>query len=178
MKTDVCDTFTRRAAGKPVWKTGLIKLAAAASLFAASSLVAAAEPIDYPGDYRHWTHVKSMTIHKGHPLESPFLGIHHVYANEPALQGLQDGAFADGSMLVFDLLQSNDASNASVEGDRVLIGVMLKDSTRFPKTEGWGYQAWPENSRAQGLVSDDGLSCHACHTQQQDRDFVFSQWRD
>ena len=140
--------------------------------------VSAEDQIDYPDGYRSWVHVKSMTIHKGHPLETPFLGIHHVYANERALQGLRDGKFSDGSMLVFDQLQSEDVGKASVEGERVLIGVMLKDDARFTKTNGWGYQAWPENSRSERLVADKGVSCHACHTQQKHRDFVFSEWRD
>lgn len=159
-------------------KMHLINLVAAVLLFAVMSMAFAEEQIGYPDGYRHWTHVKSMTIHEGHPLESPFLGIHHVYANEPALQGLQIGTFNDGSMFVFDLLQSKDAGNASVEGDRVLVGVMLKDSARFPDTDGWGYQAWSNDSHTQTLVSDDGVSCHACHNQQKEQDFVFSQWRD
>ncbi|MCP5317916.1 MAG: cytochrome P460 family protein [Chromatiaceae bacterium] len=158
-------------------RKSLLTLAVGVSLGALTTL-AAADEIDYPDGYRSWTHVKSMTIHKGHPLETPFLGIHHVYANERALHGLQSKHFADGAMLVFDQLQSEDAGAASVEGDRVLIGVMLKDNARFPQTNGWGYQAWPKDSRSQRLVDDGGLSCHGCHIQQKDRDYVFSQWRD
>ncbi len=144
---------------------------------ALNGTAAIADAIDYPDGYRLWAHVKSMTIHKGHPLETPFLGIHHVYANEKALAGLKNGQFDDGSKLVFDQLQSHDADKASVEGDRVLIGMMVKDRQRFPKTNGWGYEAWSKNSRTERLVSDDGVSCHACHAQQKDRDFVFSEWR-
>ena len=47
----------------------------------------------YPEGYRLWTHVKSMTIHPGHPLEDPFLGIHHIYANPAALEGYKSGSF-------------------------------------------------------------------------------------
>jgi hypothetical protein len=119
-----------------------------------------------------------MTIHKGHPLEDPFLGIHHVYANDRALAGLRAGAFEDGSVLVFDQLKSRDAEQASTEGERVLTGVMIKDRGRFQDTDGWGYEAWAGNSRTDRLVADDGLACHGCHTQQKARDFVFSQWRD
>lgn len=134
--------------------------------------------IDYPDGYRLWPHVKSMTIHENHPLQNPFLGIHHVYANGHALSGLKTGRFADGSTLVFDLLTSKSADGASLEGNRVLIGVMVKDNQRFPKTHGWGYEAWKGDSRTERLVNDNGLSCHGCHTQQKDSDYVFSQWRD
>ena len=65
--------------------------------------------IDYPDGYRLWAHVKSMTIHENHPLQNPFLGIHHVYANDRALSGLKTGQFADGSTLVFDQLKSKSA---------------------------------------------------------------------
>lgn len=32
--------------------------------------------VDYPEDYRSWSHVKSMIILPGHPLEDPFGGMH------------------------------------------------------------------------------------------------------
>ncbi|MCU7947700.1 MAG: cytochrome P460 family protein [Candidatus Thiodiazotropha sp. (ex Cardiolucina cf. quadrata)] len=137
-----------------------------------------ADLIDYPDGYRLWPHVKSMTIHKGHPLQNPFLGIHHIYANNQALEGLKKNRFDEGAMLVFDQLKSNDVGMASVEGKRVLIGVMVKDSKRFPKTNGWGYEGWSGDSRTDRLVTDEGMSCHSCHTQQKDHDYVFTKWRD
>ncbi len=159
-------------------KRHFAKNACFVAMLALSHTALGADLIDYPDGYRLWAHAKSMTIHKGHPLENPFLGVHHVYANDRALAGLKSDRFEDGSVLVFDLLQSQDAGNASVEGDRVLIGVMVKDSQRFPKTDGWGYEGWAGDSRTERLVNDGGTSCHGCHTQKKDRDFVFSQWRD
>ncbi len=150
-------------------------LVAALSL---SGTALCADPIDYPDGYRQWTHVKSMTIHEGHPLQNPFLGVHHVYANRRALEGLTNNRFEDGSVLVFDQLASKTIDNASVEGERVLIGIMVKDRRRFPKTDGWGYEAWAGNSRTERLVTDGGASCHSCHTGQKDRDYVFSEWRE
>ena len=147
-------------------------------LFFLSGTGLASDLIDYPDGYRQWTHVKSMTIHEGHSLQNPFLGIHHVYANGLALEGMQHNRFADGSVFVFDQLRSEESGKASIEGQRVLIGVMVKDSQRFPKTAGWGYEGWSGDSRTQRLVSDEGASCHACHTQQKGRDYVFSQWRN
>ncbi|MCU7851433.1 MAG: cytochrome P460 family protein [Candidatus Thiodiazotropha sp. (ex Monitilora ramsayi)] len=143
-----------------------------------STTVSATDLIDYPDGYRLWGHVKSMTIHKGHPLENPFLGIHHVYANQRALAGLKKGSYEDGSIFVFDLLQNKTSDKTSVEGERALIGVMVKDSHRFTKTDGWGYEGWAGNSRNKRLVNDGGLSCHGCHTQQMQHDYIFSQWRD
>lgn len=138
----------------------------------------AGDKVDYPDGYRHWTHIKSMVLHPGHPLENPFKGIHHVYGNDKAVKGTQTGKFKDGSVLVFDLLEYNTQDKASTEGDRVLVGVMKKNSKRYAKTGGWGFEGFKGNSRSERLVSDGGQSCFSCHTSQKDHDYVFSHWRD
>jgi hypothetical protein len=140
--------------------------------------VHAADPVPYPEGYRHWSHVKSMTIHPGHPLEDPFLGIHHVYANPAALRGLRTGTYPEGAILVFDQLEYETAEHASTEGPRVLLGVMVKDQSRFRETGGWGYEAWKGDSREHRLVGDGGKSCHACHAERAEDGYVFSEWRD
>lgn len=154
-------------------KTGLLL-----ATLAASSPTSATDPVDYPDGYRLWAHVKSMAIHKGHSLEVPFLGIHHVYANRQALRGLDSKRYEDGAIFVFDQYEFQTKDKASTEGPRVLLGVMVKDRARFPATGGWGYEAWSGNSRGERLVADGGVSCHACHAQRKSQDFVFSQWRD
>jgi len=138
----------------------------------------AEESVSYPEGYRDWVHVKTMVIHPGHPLENPFLGIHHIYANDAARRGLETGTFADGAVFAFDLLEYSTDDAASTEGPRVLLGVMEKDQARFPQTGGWGFEGWGGDSRTERLVSDGGTGCYGCHMQVQDRDYVFSQWRD
>jgi hypothetical protein len=134
--------------------------------------------IDYPDDYRTWTHIKTMVLHKGHPLENPFLGIHHVYGNEEAVKGTHSGKFDDGAVLVFDLLEYRTQDEASTEGDRVLLGVMVKDSAKYPSTGGWGFEGFKGNSHTERLVNDGGRSCFACHSSQKDNYYVFTRWRD
>ena len=146
--------------------------------FALSGHTYASDAVDYPDAYRQWTHVKSVTIHKGHPLETPFLGIHHIYANDRALKGLESHQYKDGASFAFDQLEYRTRDQASTEGPRVLLGVMVKDRARFPKTGGWGYEAWAGDSRTERLVDDGGVSCHGCHAQRKDQDFVFTEWRD
>ncbi|MCB1870613.1 MAG: cytochrome P460 family protein, partial [Gammaproteobacteria bacterium] len=58
------------------------------------------------------------------------MGIHHVYGNELAVRGTQSGQFDEGAVLVFDLFESKTTDNTSTEGDRILVGVMVKDSSR------------------------------------------------
>jgi len=138
----------------------------------------AGDSVDYPDEYRAWTHIKTMILHKGHPLENPFMGIHHVYGNEKGVKGSKSGKYDDGAILVFDLMQYKTQDNASTEGDRVLVGVMVKDSAKYASTGGWGFEGFKGNSHTQRLVNDGGQSCYACHTSQKDTDFVFTRWRN
>jgi len=140
--------------------------------------LAAQDPIDYPEGYRSWAHVKTLILHSGHALADPFEGIHHVYANPSAVTATQGGEVADGSVLVFDLLEAVTEGEATAEGQRKLLAVMVKDRARFAKTGGWGYEAWAGDSRSERLVSDGGASCHGCHASQADSDYVFSRWRE
>ncbi|MGD2138119.1 MAG: cytochrome P460 family protein [Gammaproteobacteria bacterium] len=68
--------------------------------------------------------------------------------------------------------------NASTEGDRVLVGVMVKDSDKFPSTGGWCFEGFAGDSRTERLVNDGGQSCFAGHASQKDSAYVYTHWRD
>jgi hypothetical protein len=145
-------------------------------LLFAIALPVSADEVAYPEGYRNWYHVKSMLIEPGHALEDPFAGIHHVYANPAALAGLREGSYADGAVLVFDLLESQPGDNAVGEGPRKLLGVMQRDAGAGD-TGGWRFEAFAGDSRSERLVKDGGASCYACHTDVRDSRFVFSRLR-
>lgn len=149
----------------------------AVSMLLTVSSYAEENKVQYPEDYRDWGHVKSMVIEPGHPLADPFAGIHHIYANEKAMQGYENKKFEDGSVIVFDLLDYIHENKAMTEGKRKFIGVMHKDSKRFAATGGWGYEAFAEDSTSKRVVTDGGKSCHACHASQKNQDYVFSAYR-
>ncbi len=142
-----------------------------------STLSWAGAPVPYPEGYRAWTHVKSMVIEPGHPLANPFQGIHHVYANAKALAGLKTGRYADGAVLVFDLLHYQDKGHALTEGQRKLVGVMVRDRQRYAATGGWGFEGFAGNSHTQRLTSDGGRACFECHRSAKASGYVFSHWR-
>ncbi len=147
-------------------------------LFPAIALAADPAPVAYPEGYRDWTHVKSMVINQGHPLYDAFGGIHHLYANKAALQGYKTGKFPNGSVIVFDLLEAKAADNTVQEGARKIVGVMAKDATRWKATGGWGYEGFKGDSKSERAVGNNAATaCHQCHTQQKDKDFVFSGYR-
>jgi hypothetical protein len=133
--------------------------------------------VAFPDGYRHWTHVKSMVLTPEHALANPFAGIHHIYANDRALEGYRASAFPDGSVLVFDLLEYTVADGAGTEGPRKLVGVMRKDAKKFAATGGWGYEGFKGDSTTERLVTDGGVSCHACHAARKDSHYVFSKMR-
>ena len=131
----------------------------------------------YPEGYRNWTHIKSMLIQPGHALANPFQGIHHVYANKGAVKGLKTGRYANGSVLVFDLLNYTEQDKTIQEADRKLVGIMHRDGNKFASTGGWGFEGFGGDSKTQRLVSDGGSSCFGCHVPQKESDYVFSKYR-
>ncbi|MEQ1773022.1 MAG: cytochrome P460 family protein [Burkholderiales bacterium] len=141
----------------------------------ASVLAADPAPVPYPTGYRDWHHVKSMVINQGHPLYQSFGGIHHLYANKAAVEGYKKGKFPDGAVIVFDLLDAKSADNAVTEGERKVVGVMHKDAKKYKDTGGWGYEGFAKDSATERAVGKNAATaCHQCHTQQKDKDFVFS----
>ena len=142
--------------------------------------VAADTEVPYPEDYRDWHHVKSMLIEEGHPLFASFGGIHHLYANDKAMEGYRSGgAFPDGSVIVFDLLEAVRENNAVTEGERKVAGVMHKDAAKFADTGGWGFEGFAGGDPEKRVVGDNAAeACFACHAPQEASDYVFSTLRD
>ncbi|MDX2144789.1 MAG: cytochrome P460 family protein [Rhodospirillaceae bacterium] len=140
---------------------------------------AAPPEVAYPAGYRDWRHVSSMVINPGHPLFDSFGGVHHLYANAPALAGYAAGKFPDGAVIVFDLLEAKVAENAVTEGPRKLIGVMHKNSKAYAATGGWGFEGFKGDSKSERLVTQANAAgaCFGCHAGQDKTDFVFSKAR-
>ena len=155
----------------------MIVLATAFSM--ASSLFAAdPAPVPYPEGYRQWTHIKSMTINQGHALYDAFGGMHHLYANQRAEKGYKSGRFADGSVIVFDLLEAKATDNTVQEGPRKVLGVMHKDASKYKDTGGWGFEGFKGDSKTERAVGKDAATaCFQCHTAQKNSGYVFSTFR-
>lgn len=146
---------------------------------ATTAALAAGPEVPYPEGYRDWHHVKTMVIEEGHPLFAAFGGIHHIYANEKALEGYRSERFPDGSVLIFELFEAVRADHAITEGERKVVGVMHKDADRFAATGGWGFEGFVGGDPAHRLVRDNAASaCFACHEPQQDQDYTFSRLKE
>ena len=108
------------------------------------------DDVEYPDGYRQWSHVKSMVLQEGHPLYETFGGIHHIYANSKALEAMKAA--------------------------RKRVDVMQKDSKKFAKTAGWGYETFKGDTRER-VVQDVQNACHSCHVGQKESDYVFSTYQ-
>jgi hypothetical protein len=111
-------------------------------------------------------------------LYDAFGGIHHLYANKKAEQGYAKGKFADGAVIVFDLLDAKSADNTVQEGARKVVGVMHKDAKKYKATGGWGFEGFKGDSKTDRAVAGNAATaCYQCHTAQKDKDYVFSAYR-
>jgi hypothetical protein len=167
-------------ASKREMKTIKARTLFAVGMAMAATVALAAEPqVPYPSGYRDWYHVKSMLIEEGHPLFADFGGIHHLYANEKAVEGYRSERFPDGAVIVFDLMEAVRADNAVIEGKRKIVGVMHKDSRRYADTGGWGFEGFGGGDPDKRAVGESAASaCFACHRPQKEQDYTFSRLRD
>ena len=136
--------------------------------------------IGFPEGYRHWTHVRSAIGHP--PPGNPrlrFDGLHHIYANDIAVAGYRTGAFDDGAVLVFDRFGVNADSRRIEPTERLSIDVMVRDSARFAKSGGWGFERFAGNDmRTRAIDELERQQCVTCHRRVEGRGMVFSRLDD
>ena len=154
---------------------------AAVSLLCAIPLAWAASrrAVAYPDGYRHWTHLSSTFIGpEAPPASMSELGVHHIYANALALEGLRTGHYTDGAKLVYDLLATRTANGVTKTAERLRLDVMEKDSARYRDSGGWGFESFVGGDRNAGRVADRGATmCYSCHAQKTTQG-VFSVFRE
>jgi len=134
------------------------------------------EGISIPQGYRNWTHVKTAV---NNPTFASHSGFHHIYANPKALEGYKTGQFADGSIIVFDVLESVSQKNGDIyEGKRKLIDVMVKNSSQYSETGGWGYEEFIyTDSVTTKALHPTKEQCFNCHNTRKANNFIFSGYR-
>jgi hypothetical protein len=157
-----------------------IALAGAALSSLCVCLKAADNPTDqFPASYRQWVHVKSTLIGPPFPQFATEGGIHHIYANDKAMEGLRTGQFPDGSVLVYDLLETTENGGVTSEGKRRRVDVMRKDSKAYPSSGGWWFGRFMgSDQQNEVLTSEHRAACFVCHQKRQPHGFVFSEFRD
>jgi len=153
----------------------ILLLAAAVSACGFSLVAQLDEPAQFPKEFRTWAHVKSVLVGPKSAAFTTEGGIHHIYANEKALEGYKTGKFPDGS----DLLETKEADGNTMEASTRRIDVMVKQSELYKTTGGWEYMSFPGGNPADGKLSAERqASCATCHANRKDHDSVYSEFRN
>ncbi len=134
-------------------------------------------PVAYPEGYRQWVHVKSSLISPAHAQFATLGGFQHIYANPAGMVGYHTRAFPEGSIVVFDWLEMQDANGAFTEGPRRQVDVMVKDSARFATTGGWGFQRFVKDSKTELAATPTPQQCFACHENRKQDGLILSRYR-
>ncbi|MBC7933317.1 MAG: cytochrome P460 family protein [Rubrivivax sp.] len=157
--------------------TVLLLLTLPGSAFVRQLSASADAPLAYPEGYRSWVHVKSALISPAHKGFANLGGFQHIYANSQAMVGYRTRAFPEGSVVVFDWLEMQDKAGAFEEGPRRQVDVMVKDSQRFAKTGGWGFQRFVKDSKTELAATPAPQQCFACHERLKKDGLILSSYR-
>ena len=154
------------------------------TLIQAPSVRADQASVSYPDGYRAWTFLHSSLVPAGFigfsksPCVKPCTnGIFYFYGNEQAMKGLRTGTYADGAVIAEEMLEYRISDKGrGGEGRRVLTAVMVKDSSRYAATGGWGFGNFDEGSKANTLDAKAQQACFQCHIPRKDHGYVFTQY--
>lgn len=98
-----------------------------------------------------------------------------MYANKEAMIGYTTGKFPNGSIIVSDVIHVNEDSLSTLEGERVHIDVMMRDSLKYNDFGGWRFETFDKNTANRMLTLDTRKACTNCHKKK--ADMVFSDFR-
>ena len=113
-----------------------------------------------------------------------------ILANDVMIDSYRQGAsgkggsFPEGSMIVkigYAAVKSGSFAAALVPGVLKRVEFIIKDSKRFPATNGWGYARFvydpgKELFTPYGKDANFGQECYICHTIVRDQDFIFTKY--
>jgi hypothetical protein len=134
------------------------------------------ESVQFPGSFRRWVHVGTGVLMPGaNPRLMSEEGMHHIFANEKAVDGYSSGDFPDGSIIVYELREVQQKNGVIFEGERKRVDVIIKDSSLYKDTGGWRFERFWGNDQTQNAIHDSGNSCFQCHSKANTHGFVFSQ---
>jgi len=141
---------------------------------------AASRPaVAFPEGYRKWTHVSSTFIGPdAPPAAMSELGVHHIYANDLAIEGLRSGSYPDGARFVYELFATRTTNGVTKETERKRVDVMERNAVAFADTGGWSFASFVGGDPKADRVGDQvATMCWSCHAQRT-KTGVFSVLRD
>jgi hypothetical protein len=141
---------------------------------AQGALAADASPIygvTIPDGYRHWELV--AVAREDDPLNE----LRAILGNTVALAAYRAGTtpFPDGTVLAklaWKHVSSSRFEGAFVPGAATTIQFMVKDSTKYADTGGWGFGRFINGKPADEAQHQTCFACHSAYVK--DQDFVFT----
>lgn len=138
-----------------------------------------------PADWRTWVFAgTSITPNDMNDGKALFPEFHHIYASPATYEAVKEtGEFPEGAMVAKELstVAGKEASSGHgyFEGDLFALAIMVKDSHKYPDTEGWGFYSYirdKENGYAKTAKLDSAESCYECHAGGAETELVFTQY--
>jgi hypothetical protein len=143
----------------------------------ALTMFGTADTAPFPDGFRRWVHVGTGVIMPGGSIPESEQGMHHIFANQKAVEGYASANFEDGSIIVYELREVQQKNGMIFEGQRRRVDVMIKDSKLYNHTGGWRFERFLGSSETQDAVRDSGKSCFECHSRASTRGFLFRELR-
>jgi Cytochrome P460 len=134
-----------------------------------------ANGINFPKDYKNW-----QLIGSSHRTDKNSLRV--ILGNPIAVQAAREGKtnpWPEGAILA--KLAWKDSIHpqftaATVPGELTHVEFMIKNSTKYATTNGWGFARWLGMAQLPyGKDANFSEECAACHLQAKDTDYVFTQ---
>jgi hypothetical protein len=151
----------------------------------------AANETSIPKDFRKWVFIGAPLTPNGlNGGAAGFPEFHHVYIEPGAYDTYKKtGQFPEGTTIVKELVllhtghypdgSRNEASGRGFYADRFAgIDMMVKDTKRFPDTNGWGFFNFGHHAPpyAKSAAAAPSESCASCHTAGATHDMVFTKF--
>jgi hypothetical protein len=99
--------------------------------------------------------------------------MHHIFANQKAIDGHSSGDFSDGTVIVHELHEAQQKHGVISESDRKRVDVMIKDPS-LKDAGGWRFERFWGNDRTRNAIYDSGASYFQCHSKANAHGMFFS----
>jgi len=140
-----------------------------------------------PERYREWVFLSSglgMTYGPNAPAPGAPLRFDNVFVNPPAYREfLRTGRWPEGTVLLLEIRASQSKGSINQHGQfqtgAVALEAHVKDSRRFPKTNGWAFAGFEEREgrfSTTAKIIPPGNRCEECHSQKGAVDATFVQF--
>lgn len=137
------------------------------------------ETVAFPDGYRQWKLIKTHMTGPNNPAAPKYAGFNHIYANDKAFEGYRTGNWADGAIIVFDVIEAVENKGDLSLGKRKFIDVMVRDSRKYASTGGWGFEEFMEGDKTKAALTEEAQNtCFACHKKGAGADLVFTVYKD